>query len=143
MEIKDIIQLSKKIGYTLSPSQATEALFFAKGDVDKFKTPFTEADLNKFIKWFYDNRDILRLNKLNYMKNSRKMNNNSVTVRPSIHMINTTSLDAPRLKVTPGSGAFSPNQTTSRFAPTSPVNDVHMRSKLQVCTQNVSISIII
>jgi hypothetical protein len=93
LQIKDVIILAKKIGFAISPSQATEALFFAKGDVDKLKNPFDDDDLRRFVKWFYDNRQILRLNTKNYLKYSRKHNNNSMNVRPNIKMIPSPEYD--------------------------------------------------
>ena len=135
LELKDVIILAKKIGFAISPSQATEALFFAKGDVEKFKSPFTDEDLRRFIKWFYDNKPVLRLNNKNYLKHSKRVNNHSVTVRPSINMINTSDLDEhePRQSRLPaGLGPFSPNRTASKFGGGTPMNEVQMRSKIQV-----------
>ena len=135
LELKDVIILAKKIGFSISPSQATEALFFAKGDVEKFKSPFTDDDIRRFIKWFYDNKPVLRLNNKNYLKHSRKVNNHSVTVRPSINMIHTSDFDEydqRQLRLPAGVGTFSPNRTASKFGGGTPMNEVQMRSKIQV-----------
>lgn len=130
LEIKDVIVMSKKLGYILSPSQATEALFSAKGDIEKFKTPFNEADFKRFVKWFLDHRTMLRLNKMNYMKNTRKANNNSVNMRPSINLINSPNYQGPNVMIG-GLDTFSPKNTT-RLMSNTPVNDVHMRTRIQV-----------
>ena len=60
IDIKDLIRIAKKIGYSISPSQAIEIFTYAKEDKEKFKTVFSEEEMRKLVKWFYDNKSILR-----------------------------------------------------------------------------------
>jgi hypothetical protein len=122
--------MARKMNFAISPSQATESLFYAKGDVEKFKTTFDEEDFRRFVKWFYENKNSLRLNRQNYLKISRKANNNSVSVRPSINMINTSDMDENTHRFPAGMNAFSPT-TASKYGTRTPMNEVQMRSKIQ------------
>ena len=139
MDIKDIIALAKKVGYAISPSQATEALFCAKGDVDKFKTPFTEDELQRLVKWFYESRPILRLASKNYMKIDRTQYNNSVNMKPNISMINAPIFDRNSMSgsttpkvITP----FSPNKSGMNFT-NSHIDENMMRSKIRQTIDNI------
>lgn len=134
LSIEELMALAKKIGFAISPSQATEAIFCAKEDVDKFHSAFTEKELQTLIQWFYDNKPILRLANRNYMKIHRQKYNNSVTVRPSINMIQTSELDDH-----PNPSGFQQNtiipfspQNTSRFGTDTPVDEVGMRLRIRV-----------
>ena len=58
--------LAKKVGFAISPSQANEALFCAKENRERFKTVFTDEEMKRLVKWFYDNRPMLRKANVNY-----------------------------------------------------------------------------
>ena len=65
----------------------------------------------------------------------RKQYNNSVNVRPSINMINTSNLDdhqTQRMHPPPGNTTFSPNNKTSRFNSSTPMDEVGMRLRIRV-----------
>jgi len=42
-------------------TQATDALFIAKGSVDRLNEPMSELDFERFVGWFIDNKLSLRL----------------------------------------------------------------------------------
>lgn len=133
-EIKDIVHMADVVGLALSPSQAIEAIYYAKGDVEKFKSPFTDVEFKLFLKWFTDHKSILRLKTQNYMTKHRGQHN-SITVRPSISVRKTTFHDpiqSPRnIVMYGGSNPLTPN-SKNRPSSKTPYEDIHFRSKLQV-----------
>ena len=88
-----MIVLARKVGFAISPSQANEAIFCAKEDKDKFKTVYTDQEMQRLVKWFCDNKPILRKSNTSHMKSERVLYNSSVTVRPSINMIKADDLE--------------------------------------------------
>lgn len=134
IEIKDLITLAKKIGFAISPSQANEALYCAKEDKNKFKNVFTEGEMKKLVKWFYDNKPILRKSNINYMKTDRKFYNNSVNVRPSINMIKADDLDyrPDKVMLPKVHNVFTPNPSKSSFLDKGTIDEGTLRSKIRV-----------
>ena len=134
-EIKDIVHMADVIGLALSPSQAIEAIYYAKGDVEKFKSPFTDTEYKLFLKWFNDHKSILRLKTQNYMSKNKNYTN-SITVRPSISVRKTTFHEPapfPRnIRMPNGANPLTPSTSKHRIASKTPFEDVHFRSKLQV-----------
>ena len=133
-EIKDVVQMAETIGLAVSPSQAIEALYFAKGDVEKFKSPLNDLEFKRFLQWFSNNKAVLRLKSNNFMKINRK-HQNSITVRPSIN-IGRSNLDSPtnspRSKFKPNKKPFSPHGGTYRIGTKTPVDEIAYRAKVQV-----------
>ena len=127
------------MGFAISPSQATEAMFCSKGDIDKFKKQFTEDEIQRLVKWFYDNKPILRLANKNYMKIKRQIYNHSVNMRPSINMIRPPSIENHSISGTNSPKVLSPfsqNRTIARFADQN-TEELIMRGKIQKTIKNI------
>jgi hypothetical protein len=138
-EIKDIVQMTDTIGLAMSPSQAIEALYYAKGDVEKFKYPFTDVELKLFIKWFSDHKSVLRLKTQNYMT-KRKQHNHSSTLRPSIGIKKTIfneGIKSPTNRnIYGGNNPLTPRNIDHKLVSKPQSEDIHFRSKLQVRSFN-------
>jgi hypothetical protein len=139
LEVKEIIALAKKMGYAISPSQATEALFCAKGDIKEFQKPFNDEELDLLVQWFAENKNILRSAHKNYMKFDRKAYNASVNMKPKLNTINDLKLDqrsvsgttTPKV-ITP----FSPKNTGINFNAAN-YDENTMRYKIRETIDNI------
>lgn len=72
-------------------TQATDALFIAKGSVDKLNEPMDENDFERFVRWFQDNKLSLRLIERNFMNS--KYYNTSV---PKLKLTYVSWFESPR-----------------------------------------------
>ena len=90
--------------------------------------------MKKLVKWFYDNKPILRKSNINYMKTDRKFYNNSVNVRPSINMIKADDLDyrPDKVMLPKVHNVFTPNPSKSSFLDKGTIDEGTLRSKIRV-----------
>uniref|UniRef100_A0A7S3KC79 Uncharacterized protein n=1 Tax=Euplotes crassus TaxID=5936 RepID=A0A7S3KC79_EUPCR len=79
-DIKIISKMGRMVGLDITPTQGIEALFYAKGDAERYFTPFDDIEFERFVQWFYDNENI-RLRKKNYLKTSRTHHIKPINVR--------------------------------------------------------------
>ena len=128
--------MAKQVGLDISPSQGIEALYFAKGDVDQFKYPFTDKEYKLFIQWFFDHKMVLRLKRKNYLKTTRRAYNHSLNVRPSIMIKKATMNDPQESNITArfpaGISPLTPTFSPVRTANNTPIDEHRFRSQVQV-----------
>lgn len=94
--------------------------------------------MKRLVKWFYDNKPILRKAHINYMKTDRKIYNNSVNVRPSINMIKAEDFDdrAEKVMLPKVHNVFTPNPSNSSFLDKGTIDEGTLRSKIKVTIES-------